>query len=101
MDKLFFIRLSDKPNDIVQIDKINPHTRKPETITIFQANGKTFTYTFKQGSTISWIAELGKYDASKVHSYPRTVGNPGGYPVIRIKLVWDHSLKTIREFIDG
>ena len=101
MNKLSIMRLSDKPGEVVEHRRKNPATRRHETITVFQANEKKFTFTSDSGS-ICWIAELGKYDASKVKDYSAKTGNPGGYPVERLALVWKHEASSkIKEFINA
>ena len=101
MNKLFFMRISDKPGEVVEHHRKNPTTRRNETMTIFHVNDKKFTFTADSGN-ICWIAELGKYDASKVKEYPAKTGNPGGYPVARLALVWKHeATKRIHDFIAG
>lgn len=101
MDRLFFARISDKPGEVVEYIRKNPTTHRYETVIIFQANEKKFTFTSDSGS-ICWIAELGKYDASKVKDYPAKTGNPGGYPVERLALVWKHEVAhKVKEFINA
>lgn len=101
MDKLFLMRLSDKPGEVVEHHRTNQHNRRPEKMVIFQVNDKKFTFTSDSGD-ICWVAELGKYDASKVKEYPAKTGNPGGYPVARLALVWKHeAAHRVKEFINA
>jgi hypothetical protein len=101
MNKLFLMRLSDKPGEVVEYTRKSPTSRRNETVIIFQVNEKKFTFT-SDSSNICWIAELGKYDASKAKDYPAKTGNPGGYPVERLALVWKHEAPSkIKEFINA
>ncbi len=101
MDKLFLMRLSDKPGEVVEHHRMNQHNRRPEKMIIFHANGKLFTFTSDSGD-ICWVGELGKYDASKVKEYPAKTGNPGGYPVARLELVWkNEAAHKVKEFINA
>lgn len=104
MDKLFLMRLSSKPGEVVEHRRRNPTTRRLETMWIFHANGKLFTFT-SDSTDICWIAELvelGKNEAHRANEYPAKTGNPGGYPVERLELVWKREAKSkIKEFINA
>lgn len=102
MDKLSFIRLSDKPGNVIQIQRRNHHTRRPETMILFSVGSKEFTFTRGEGG-ICWIAELAPYDKASTHLHPAVnVGNPGGYRVTRLELVWRHNAtQKIKEFINA
>lgn len=103
MDKLFLMRLSDKPGEVVEHHRMNQHNRRPEKMIIFHANGKLFTFT-SDSSDICWIAELvelGKNEGHRAKEYPAKTGNPGGYPVARLALVWkNEAAQKIKEFIN-
>lgn len=104
MNKLFILRLSDKPGEVVEHRRLNPTTRRLETMWIFSANEKLFTFT-SDSTDICWIAELvelGKNEGHRVKEFPAKTGNPGGYPVARLGLVWKNEAHTkVKEFINA
>jgi hypothetical protein len=115
MNKLFFMRISDRPQEVrTHHRKSRYNSLVDEVMYIFSVNGKKYTFTksidqkFKV-SNLAYIAELGPYDNTKVKSYPASAGNPGGYPVARLQCVWldtwrgygESPASAIREFIQG
>lgn len=96
MDKLFFMRLSDNPANVIGINRINPSTRNPECMVIFSANNKTYSFSTPKNGGVRFIAEL-NYNHASVHERKASTGNPGGYEVVRMGIVWNN--EDITKFI--
>lgn len=101
MDKLFFMRLSDKPGNVLEVPRKNRYTNRHETMILFSVGGKEFTFTSNRVDGICWIAELSPYNKANVNDHPPFIGNPGGYHVARVQLVWkDKNLnKAVQNFV--
>lgn len=94
MDKLFLIRLSDRPWEVTKV------TRKTDTCFTFSVNGTTYCITVPHTGEICWVAELAAYDKARVNEFRAGKANPGGYGHTRFKLVWRSELRqTLLKFI--
>ena len=87
MNKLDAIRLSDKPGDVVHVERHN--------LFIFSKGERKFTVY--SGGEVPVIAVLAPYNRDTVHDYPRTDYQPGGYAIERF--IPCESLDHMRQFI--
>lgn len=96
MDKLFFMRLSDRPEDVLSYSRRNG----TETVIRFSLNNREFCYTKGVNSSFGWIGELAKYDKLTACNHKAAYGNPGGYARPRLRKVWPVSFRyTINKFV--
>ena len=77
MDKLHFIRLSDRPWEVME----SWDSDRVYKLITFSVGDRLFCFTRAFDGT-AWLTELAKYNRETVHNYPRCIGNPGGYEIL-------------------
>lgn len=98
MDKLFLIRLSDRPSEVMEVYRAKFNDR----MFLFSVNGADYCLTISKGKgNILWLSELVKYDKSTAHNFPAgPCASPGGRDRARLKLIWRNELRqSLLEFI--
>jgi hypothetical protein len=97
MDKLFLMRLSDRPSEVMEVCRPKFNDR----MFLFSVKERQYCLTIG-ASNICWLAELAKYDKPTATNFTAShYASPGGYDRARLKLIWRNELRqALLEFVN-